>query len=176
MLKKEDKQKLIEELSDKLSRSTIVIATDYRGLTAKDMVNLRRQLRDAGVDYRVAKNTMTRFASNKTDHSGLDSLLSGPMALAFGYDDVVAPAKVLNDFIKSSGATLQIKGGLLDKKLLTAEQIISLANIPSREVLLARLLGQLNSPIQSLHTLLSSPIRGLANILTARVKQIEDTQ
>ncbi|OGO17672.1 MAG: 50S ribosomal protein L10 [Chloroflexi bacterium RBG_16_48_7] len=167
MLKKKEKEKLITELADKLSRSTIVIATDYRGLTAKDMVSLRRQLRAAGVEYQVAKNTLTRFAADKTDRSGLDELLSGPLALAFGYDDVVKPAKVLNDFIKASGANLKIKGGLLDKKLLKPQEVVNLANTPSREVLLARLLGQLNAPIQGLHTLLSSPLRGLAYALNS---------
>jgi large subunit ribosomal protein L10 len=173
MLKKEDKSKLIDELADKFSKSTIVIATDYRGLTAKDMVNLRRQLREAGIDYRVSKNTLTRFATTKTENTEIDSLLTGPMALAFGYEDIVAPAKVLNDFVKASGDILKIKGGLLDNKLLSAEEIVSLANTPPREVLLARLLGQLNSPIQGLHTILSSPLRGLTNILDARVKQME---
>jgi large subunit ribosomal protein L10 len=167
MLKKDDKEKLIAALADKLSRSTIVIATDYRGLNSKDMGALRRQLRAAGVEYHVAKNTLTKFAADKTDNSGLDELLSGPLALAFGYDDVVKPAKVLNDFIKSSGANLRIKGGMLDKKLLKPAEVVSLANTPSREVLLSRLLGQLNAPIQGLHTLLSSPLRGLAYALNA---------
>jgi large subunit ribosomal protein L10 len=171
MLKKEDKEKLIAELADKLSKSTIVIATDYRGLNAKDMVSLRRQLRVAGVEYQVAKNTLTKFAADKTDHSGIDELLFGPLALAFGYDDVVKPAKILNDFIKASGANLKIKGGLLDKKLLRPQDVISLANTPSKEVLLAMLLGRLNAPLQGLHTLLSSPIRGLAYALNSIAQQ-----
>jgi large subunit ribosomal protein L10 len=171
MLNKSEKQKLIEEIADKLSRSTIVIATDYRGINSKDMVSLRRQLRAAGVEYQITKNTLTKFAADKTDHSGLDELLTGPLALAFGYDDVVKPAKVLNDFIKSSGANLKIKGGLLDKKLLNTAEIVSLANTPSREILLSMLLGQLNAPIQGLHTLLSSPLRSLAYALNSIAQQ-----
>ena len=173
MLKREEKGKVIDKLSENLAKSTIVIATDYRGISAKDMVSLRRQLRAAGVEYRVAKNTLTRFAAEKTDRTQMNELLLGPLAIAFGYGDVVKPAKVLHDFIKTSGANLQIKGGLLGSKLLTKEDILNLANTPPREVLLARLLGQLSSPLQSLHSLLSSPLRGLLYVLKARSDQVQ---
>lgn len=174
MLKREDKQKVIDKLAESLVKSTIVIATDYRGLTAKDMVNLRRQLRAEGIDYKVSKNTLTKFATEKTGHLEIQSLLSGPLAIAIGYDDVIKPAKVLNDFIKSGGANLQIKGGLLGTKFITRENIINLAMTPPREVLIAILLSQLSSPLQSLHSLLSSPLRGLAYSLQARIEQLQN--
>ena len=173
MLKKVEKEKLINELADSFTRSKIIIATDYRGLTAKDMVTLRRQLREAGVEYKVTKNTLTRFAAEKAGHSEINDLLFGPLAIAIGYDDVVRPAKVLNDFIKASGANLQIKGGLLDNRFITSDNIIVLANTPSREVLLAKLLGQLSSPLQSLHSLLSAPLRGLLYALKSRAEQLQ---
>lgn len=173
MLKKHEKEQVINELAESLSKSTIVIATDYRGLTAKDMVQLRRHLREAGVDYKVAKNTLTKFAAEKTGRTQMNELLLGPMAIAFGYDDEVKPAKVLNDFIKSSGSTLKITGGLLGDKMLTAADVTYLASIPPKEVLIARLVGQLASPIQNLHYLLSSPIRGLLYTLQARIQQLE---
>ena len=113
MLKKKEKEKLINELADSLSKCTIAIATDYRGLTAKEMVQLRQQLRTNGIEYRVAKNTLTKFAAEKSGKKQLEPLLTGPLAIAFGFDDVIKPAKVLSDFIRSSGAALQIKGGLL---------------------------------------------------------------
>jgi large subunit ribosomal protein L10 len=173
MLNKHEKEQVINELAESLSKSTIVIATDYRGLTAKDMVLLRRKLREAGIDYKVAKNTLTKFAAEKTGRTQLNDLLSGPLAIAFGYDDEIKPAKVLNDFIKSSGSNLKITGGLLGDKMLTMADITYLASIPPKEVLIAKLVGQLAAPLQTLHYVLSSPIRGLLYTLQARVKQLE---
>lgn len=173
MLKKEDKEKLIQKLADSFTKSKIVIATDYRGLTAKEMVTLRRQLRDAGVDYKVAKNTLTRFAAEKTGNTAINDLLSGPLAIAISYDDIVRPARVLNDFVKSSGDKLQIKGGLLDNKFISKDSIVMLANTPPREVLIARLLGHLASPLQTLHGLLSAPLQNLLWVLKARAEQVQ---
>ena len=96
---KEEKGKIIDELAENLSKSSIVIATEYRGITAKEMVQLRKQLREKGIDYKVTKNTLTKFAADKTGKSKLDDMLSGPLALAIGYDDVVKPAKTLSDYI-----------------------------------------------------------------------------
>ncbi len=173
MLKKE-KEQIVEELSKNLSECSIVIATDYRGLTAKDMVDLRKKLRDLGIEYKVAKNTLTRFAADKANKEPLKTLLEGPLAMAFGYDeDVTKSAKVINDFVKSSGSIMKIKGGMLGDSFLEAADVISLASIPSREVLIARLVGQMAAPLQSLHNALSSPLRGLAYVLQARIQQVE---
>ena len=173
MLKKAEKEKIINALADSLSKCSIAIVTDYRGLTAKEMVRLRRQLRDNGIQYHVAKNTLTKFAAEKSGRKQLETLLSGPLAMAFGFDDVVKPAKVLSDFIRSSGVSLQIKGGLLGTQLLSAKEVIDLASIPPREVLVSRLVGQLATPFYSLHTVLSAPLRGFAYILQARIRQME---
>jgi large subunit ribosomal protein L10 len=170
---KQKKEQMIEELTNSLSRCTIAVATDYRGLTAKEMVQLRRRLTALGVDYRVIKNTLTRFAAEKAGKKQLEPLLSGPVAIAFGYDDVVKPAQALREHIRSAGSVLQIKGGILGDKLLTPEDIANLATIPSREVLIARLMGQLQAPLQALHNVLSAPMRGLLNVMQARVKQLE---
>jgi len=170
---KQKKEKMIEELTNSLSRCTIAVATDYRGLTAKEMVQLRRRLTALGVDYRVIKNTLTRFAAEKAGKKQLEPLLNGPVAIAFGYDDVVKPAQALREHIRSVGSVLQIKGGILGDKLLTPEDIANLATLPSREVLIARLMGQLQAPLQALHNVLSAPMRGLLNVMQARVKQLE---
>ena len=170
---KEEKSKIINELAESLSKSSIVIATEYRGIPAKEMVHLRKQLREKGIDYKVTKNTLTRFAADKTGKEKLNDMLSGPLALAIGYDDVVKPAKTLSDYIRTSGSNLKIRGGLLGDKLLTPQDIANLASIPPKEVLLARLVGQLFAPIQSLHYVLSSPLRGLVYALNARAKQME---
>ena len=170
---KQKKEQMIEELTNSLSRCTIAVATDYRGLTAKEMVQLRRRLTALGVDYRVIKNTLTRFAAEKAGKKQLEPLLSGPVAMAFGYDDVVKPAQALREHIRSAGSVLQIKGGILGDKLLTPEDIANLATMPSREVLIARLMGQLQAPLQGLHNVLSAPLRGFLNVMQARVKQLE---
>ena len=173
MLKKKEKEKLIEVLANNLTRCTVAITTDYRGITAKDMVKLRRMLRENGIDYRVTKNTLTRFAAQKVGKQQLESLLTGPLAVAFGYDDVTKPAKVINDFARSSGVALKITGGLIGDRVLDAKQTVALASIPPKEVLLATLVSRLSSPLYLLHNVLSAPLRSLGNVLQARISQLE---
>jgi len=170
---KEKKGQMIDELASSLSRCTIAVATDYRGLTAKEMVQLRRRLTESGIDYRVIKNTLTRFAAEKAGKKQLEALLTGPVAIAFGYDEVIKPPQVLREHIRSAGSLLQIKGGILGDRLLTAEDVASLATIPPREILISKLVGQLQAPLQALHNVLSSPVRGLLNVMQARIKQVE---
>jgi len=170
---KEKKEQMIDELAGSLSRCTIAVATDYRGLTAKEMVQLRRRLTDVGIEYRVIKNTLTRFAAEKAGKSQLEALLTGPVAIAFGYDDVVKPAQILREHIRSASSVLQIKGGVMGDRLLTAEDIANLATMPTRDILIARLVGQLQAPLQGLHNALSAPLRGLLNLMQARIRQIE---
>jgi len=170
---KEKKEQLITELADSLSKSTIVIATDFRGIPANEMVKLRRQLTELNIEYKVAKNTLTRFAAEKAGKNQIETLLSGPLAIVFGFDDVVKPAKVLRDHIRATGSVLKIKGGLLNDRLLTAEEINALASLPSKDVLIAQLVGQLKAPLQGLHNVLSAPLRGLVNVLQSRIQQVE---
>jgi len=170
---KEKKKQMIDELASSLSRCTIAVATDYRGLTAKEMVQLRRRLTALGIEYRVIKNTLTRFAAEKASKKQLETFLTGPVAIAFGYDDVIKPAQVLREHIRSTGSVLQIKGGILGDRLLTAEDVANLANLPPREVLISRLMGQLQAPLQALHNVLSAPLRGLLNVMQARIQQVE---
>jgi len=170
---KEKKEQMVDELAASLSRCTIAVATDYRGLTAKEMVQLRRRLTALGIEYRVIKNTLTRFAAEKASKKQLETFLTGPVAIAFGYDDVIKPAQVLREHIRSTGSVLQIKGGILGDRLLTAEDVANLANLPPREVLISRLMGQLQAPLQALHNVLSAPLRGLLNVMQARIQQVE---
>lgn len=172
MLKKK-KEQIINELADSLSRCTIAIATDYRGLTVKEMIQLRRRLAELGIDYRVAKNTLTRFAAEKAGKKQLDELLTGPLAIAIGYDDEVKPAQALRDHIRTSGSVLKIKGGVMGDRLLTAEEISALAIIPPRDVLIAQLAGQLQAQLQGIHNVLNAPLQGLLNILQAKIHQVE---
>ncbi len=170
---REKKEELISELADHLSKCAVAITTDYRGMTAKEMVQLRRQLHMQGVDYQVIKNTLARFAAEKAGKKGLEQFFSGPLAIALSYDDPVKPAKILTDHIRAANSVLKIKGGMLGDRILSSADVASLAATPPREVLIAQLMGRLKAPVYSLHFVLSAPIRGLAAALQARVKQLE---
>lgn len=172
MIRKE-KEAIINQVADNLGKCAVAITTDYRGMTAKEMVQLRRLLHAQGVEYKVVKNTLMRFASEKAGTKGLEQFLTGPMAVAISYDDPVKPARILADHIKAANSVMKIKGGILGDKILTAAEVMSLAAIPSKEVLISQLLGRLKSPIYSLHFVLSSPLRGLVQVLNARAKQLE---
>jgi len=170
---RERKDQIINELADSLSRCSIAIATDYRGLSAKEMVQLRRRLTELGVEYRVVKNTLTRFAVEKAGRKQLEALLAGPLAIAFGYDDVIRPAQALSEHIRSFGSVLQIKGGVMGDRLLTPEDISTIAATPPRDVLISQLVGQLEAPLRALHNVLSAPLQGFLNVIQARVQQVE---
>ena len=173
MMFREKKEQVINELTDSLARSTIVIATDYRGIPGNEMVKLRRQLTEQGIEYRVAKNTLTRFAAERAGKKQLEPLLIGPLAIVFGYDDMIKPAKALREHIRSTGSVLKIKGGILGDRLLTAEEIDALADIPPKDVLIAQFMGQLRAPLQGLHDVLSTPLQSLLNVFQARIRQVE---
>ena len=169
---REKKAQIVTNLADDLSRTTIVIATDYRGLLAKQMAELRNALAKAGVGYHVVKNTLAYRAADQIGKPQLRGIIEGPVALAFGYDDVVNVAKALNQYIKSTTLPLEIKGGLLGDRILPAEEVLKLASLPPREVLIARLLGQLQAPVGSLHNVLNFPLRGLLNVLQSRAQAV----
>ena len=144
----QQKQAFVDELAERLAKSKSTIVTDYRGLSVAEVTELRRQLREAGVEYEVIKNTMTRRAAAQVDLSGMDDLLTGPNAIAFGYEDVVAPAKVLFNFANAHKA-LELKGGVVEGKVVGASEIESLATLPSREGLLSMLLSVLQAPMRN---------------------------
>lgn len=170
---KEKKAQIIDRLQETFSKCSVGILTDYRGLTVAEVTGLRRKLREAGIEYKVVKNTLARFAAERAERADLSDSFVGPVAIAFGYGDIAQPARVLADFIRDSKSDLTIKGGFLDDRLLTAEEVMVLSKLPSREVLLARVLGGMQSPITSLVNCLSAPITGLARVLQARITQLE---
>jgi len=171
---REKKMQIIAKLADDLSHSTIVIATNYQGLTAKQIAELRNALGKTGAGYRVVKNTLARFAAEKAGREHVMDIIEGPVALVFGYDDVVSPAKALNQYIKSTESTLQIGGGLLGERILTPGEVVHLANLPPKEILVSRLITQLNTPIISLHNVLSSPLQGLLNVLHGKTQKFSE--
>lgn len=154
----EAKKAQVAELIEALKGATTGVLVDYRGLTVEEDTKLRNDLRAAGVKYFVVKNTLLRLAANQTGLEDLDSILHGPTALAIS-EDAVAPAKVLADFAKTN-ETLEIKSGFMDGKVLSLDEIKTLAKTPSKEVLIAKLMGSLNSPISGLARLLSTIAEG----------------
>ncbi|CAM3936599.1 50S ribosomal protein L10 [Mesobacillus zeae] len=145
----ETKKQLVEEISEKFKASKSTIVVDYRGLTVGELTELRKQLREAGVEFKVYKNSMTRRAAESAELAGLNEALTGPNAIAFSTEDVVAPAKILNDFAKKNEA-LEIKAGVIEGNLATVEEVKALADLPSREGLLSMLLSVLQAPIRNL--------------------------
>jgi len=169
---REKKVQIVSNLADDLSRSTIIIATNYQGLLAKQMSELRNALAKAGVGYHVVKNTLVYRAADQAGKPQLKDIIEGPVALAFGYDDIANAAKALNQYIKSAALSLQIIGGLLGDQVLPPEEVISLATLPSKEVLVSKLIGQLQAPVVTLHNMLNFPLQGLLNVLQNRAQTI----
>jgi large subunit ribosomal protein L10 len=145
----EKKIQIVNEISEKLKSSQSTVVVDYRGLTVTEVTELRKQLRDAGVEFKVYKNSMSRRAAEAAGLEGLNEHLTGPNAIAFSSEDVVAPAKILNDFAKKHEA-LEIKAGVIEGNVATAEEVKALAELPSREGLLSMLLSVLQAPIRNL--------------------------
>jgi large subunit ribosomal protein L10 len=145
-LNKENKQQVVAELHDKLQRAKAVFLADFRGMNVGKATDLRNELRKAAVEYKVVKNTLLDLASRDTDKESLSSHYAGPTAIALSYDDPVAAAKVLSRFAKEQQATFKLKAGVLSGKVISVADIQALADLPSREVLLAKLLGTLQAP------------------------------
>jgi len=145
----EAKKEVVSEIASKLRESKSTVVVDYRGLTVAQVTELRKTLREAGVEFKVYKNTLTRRAAEEAELAGLNEYLTGPNAIAFSTEDVIAPAKVLNDFAKKNEA-LEIKAGVIEGNIASVEEVKALAELPSREGLLSMLLSVLQAPIRNL--------------------------
>ena len=161
---KDDKIKLIKE---KIDKAQVAIVTEYKGLSVEEITKLRRALQKDGGDYMVTKNTLAKIALKGTDFEVLADSLTGPIAIAFGFDDQVSPAKAVSKFIKDTkkGAIL---GGALDGKLLDAKEVEALAKLPSKEELIAKILGSINSPasgiVGSVNAVMAQLTRAMAAV------------
>ena len=144
----QEKQQVVSEVATKLRESASTIVADYRGLNVAQVTELRKRLREAGVDFQVLKNTLVRRATAATELTELDEVLTGPTAIAFSVNDAVAPAKILSDFAKKNEA-LKVKGGVVEGRVVGVDQINELANLPSREGLLSMLLSVLQAPVRN---------------------------
>jgi len=163
---KEAKGKVVSELSELLKSSKATFVADYRGMDVEAVNKLRGELRQLGVDYRVAKNTLLKLAAKGTDAESLDALLQGPTAVAFASEDPVAPAKVLAELAKAS-KFFELKGGVMGSQVLSVADIQALAELPSREVLLAKVLGSINAPASNFVGVLAAVPRSLVQVLAA---------
>jgi large subunit ribosomal protein L10 len=144
----QEKQEAVAVIAAKIAASSSTVVADYRGLNVAQVTELRKQLREAGIEFQVLKNSLVRRATEGTDFVELNKILTGPTAIAFGNEDAVAPAKILNDFAKKNDA-LKLKGGVVEGKVVSQEEIKALAELPSREGLLSMLLSVLQAPVRN---------------------------
>ncbi len=144
----QSKQEAVEVVAAKLRESVSTVIADYRGLNVAQVTELRKQLREAGVEFQVLKNTLVRRATESAELTELNEVLVGPTAIAFSKDDAVIAAKILNDFAKTNDA-LELKGGVVEGRVVSADEIKALAALPSREGLLSMLLSVLQAPVRN---------------------------
>lgn len=145
---REEKQAKVQVIKEKLDKAEAVVFADYRGLTVEEDTQLRRKFREAGIEYKVLKNSLTSIAAKEAGIEGLDSFLAGPTSFAFSYSDPTAPARILNDFAKDH-KKLELKGGFVQGHIFNQDRIKELAAIPPREVLIAKLLGSFKAPVSN---------------------------
>lgn len=149
------KEAKVAEIKEKLQKSQAVILADYQGLTVEDDTQLRKNLREAGVEYKVYKNTLVILAAKELGLDGIEEYLEGPVSIAFGYEDATSAARILNDFAKTH-KKLELKAGIVEGKVFDKEKVEQLASIPSKEVLIAKLLGSIKAPLSNLAYLLNA--------------------
>lgn len=173
---KEKKAEILQELEEKFQNAKAVYFSNYRGLTVKDMTALRKKLRDQKIEYCVAKKTLMKLAvKNKNFPEMPNELMDGPVGAAFGYDDAIAPVKVLYQFAKENDK-LELLGGLVDGKYMSKAEIKSLATLPSREELLAKLVGSFKAPVSGFHGVLAGVLRNFVYAMKAVQEKKEGQQ
>ena len=161
------KQEKVEQMKDNFSKAKVAVVTEYKGLTVEEITNLRRKLQKENSDYMVTKNTLAKLASKGTQFEVLSETLKGPVAIAFGFQDEVAPAKIITNFIKDVKKG-EIVAAVLDGKLLSKKETEVLANLPSKEELYAKMLGSINSPatgiVGAVNAVMSSLVRAMDQV------------
>ena len=166
-MKRTEKETFVATFRERHGRAPVMYLTDFTGLDVKSMAKLRQSLRDSGAEYVVGKNRLVKLALKEADLPDFGDALTGPTGVVFGYDDVVAPAKVLTDFAKEHQDRPAFKLGVLEGKLLAPEQITQLAKLPAREVLLAQLAGALQAPMAALAGVLEAKLQETVGLLEA---------
>ena len=151
----ETKKSIVDALSDKIQNATSAVFVDYKGITVAQDTELRNQFRAAGVEYAVVKNTLTRFAANKAGYTEFDEVLNGTTSMASTTDDPIAPARVVCEFAKKNKNVVRLKGGMVEGKVLSVEELMSFGELPSKNALVAQVLGTFLAPISSLAVVLN---------------------
>ena len=168
---RDKKTEVIEALKKNLAESDFIVSTTYQGATAQSLAQMRWSLASSGVEYHVVKTTLLRIAAEQTGRERVMEILEGPMALGFAADAVEA-AKTMRLQTKAKDSPVQIRGGLLGSRVLTAAEVLALADLPPRDVLVAQLAAQLQAPVSRLHRALSWPLQGFRNVLQARIESL----
>ncbi len=166
MATKAFKSEKIDAIKSKVEKAQVAVITEYKGYTVEEITKLRRALQKEGGDYMVTKNTLTKVAIKGTEYEAMADLMKGPIAIAFGYEDQVSPAKIVSNFIKTSKKG-EILGAVLDGNLLSAEEAKALANLPSKEELYAKMLGSINSPATGITLGINAVMASLTRAMAA---------
>jgi large subunit ribosomal protein L10 len=169
----EKKEKIVKGLEEVFGKATIGVVTEYRGLKTPELNELRRKLKESNAEYKVVKNSLAQIAAKNTGLAHLENTFKGPVGVAFGYGDATKTAKIVADYLRVSKSALKIQWGFLEDRVLTARELDTLAKLPSREVLLARVIGGMQGPVYGIVNVLAAPMRGLMQVLQARVQQME---
>ena len=167
------KEQLVKEYGERLGRAQVVIWSQNMGLSVSLVAELRRQLRQAGAESVIVKNTLMRLALGQIGLPAAQEFMEGPSLVTFVYDDIAPAARAVVDFARLNDEVLEVKGGLIGGKVADVDQVRSLTTLPSRDVLLARVVGGIQAPVSGLVNVLSGVIRGFANVLEARRQQLE---
>jgi large subunit ribosomal protein L10 len=165
----------VADLTDKLSRTQLALVADYRGLTVAEISDLRKKLRETGAELIVAKNTLTLRAAKDTGRDALEPLLSGPTALAFAYTDAAKTAKAINDFNRGP-KKLVVRGGMLGNSLLGANVLDQVASLPTREQVLAQVVGAVSAPVSGVVGVINAAITNVLYTLQARIDQLQPSE
>ena len=168
----EAKREAVVDLAERLGRASIVIATDFSGLSVNQMTELRHRLREQGVEYKVVKNRIAALAADQSGVSVFRGILEGATGVVLGYGEPVTAAKIVDEYVKQTRSEMKIRKGVMDGALLTEAQVSAIAALPPKDQLLANLLGQLNAPITGLVNVMSGTVRGLAIVLQRRAEQL----
>ncbi|MBC8159921.1 MAG: 50S ribosomal protein L10 [Roseiflexaceae bacterium] len=160
----------VAELTDKLARSQVTLIADYRGMTVSEITGLRNKLRQSNAELIVAKNTLVEIAARATGHTGLESLLAGPTAVAFAYDDATAVAKAIQDFNKGP-RQLNVRGGLLGTSLLQGDVLDQVSKMPTRQQVLAQIVGGVAAPVSGVVGVINAAVSNVLYVLQARIDQ-----
>jgi len=169
----EKKEKVVKTLEGVFSKATVGVVTNYRGLKTPELNELRRKLRENNAEYKVVKDSLAQIAAKNTGHSYLDNTFKGPVGVAFGYGDAAKTVKIISDFLRTSKSALKMEWGFMDSRVVNGKELEMISKLPSREILLGRVLGGLQGPMYGLVSVLSAPMRQLAQVLQGRVKQME---